>query len=186
MKNLRRLTAAMSAFAMAAAMTTTAFAQEANETTIEPKGRTDGSDTFDVTPNPETADATVEFGVDPDYMVVIPTVVELEGTRGSTYTKTAQVKAYDVMLEKGQSVRVDITSASKFKLSAGGGYQLPYTVSTVAFGEVNKDTGGIVAVFGTSTEEQTAELTFTTDNAPEYAGRYTDPVVFNISIQTIS
>lgn len=165
--------------AMAAALAPmSAFA----DTTVNPTG----GDPFDVSPNPATADATVEFGVDPDYTVVIPTVVELEGTRGTTYTQTAEVKAYDVMLEKGQSIRVDITSASKFNLLAGGNYQLPYTVSTETFGDVDKETGGTVAVFGTSTVDQTAELTFTTDNAPEYAGRYTDPVVFNISIQAMS
>lgn len=136
-------------------------------------------------PKPGTAGTTVEFRVDPAYTVTIPSTVTLEKGEDDIYTKSDFVKAEGVRLEEGEKIVVTLTSASKFNLShAGTGeYKLPYTAETVAFGKVNKETGGKVAEFVTSTAEQKAEITFTTDETPKYAGTYSDPVVFGISVE---
>ena len=136
-------------------------------------------------PKPGTAGTTVEFSVDPAYTVTIPAKVTLEKGEGDIYTKSDFVKAEGVRLEEGKKIVVTLTSASKFNLAhtGEGEYKLPYTASTETFGAVNKDTGGKVAVFETSTAEQKVDITFTTDEIPKYAGTYSDPVVFGISVE---
>ena len=67
--------------------------------------------------------------------------------------------------------------------SASATYKLPYTAEG-AFGKLtDKEAGGIVAKFATSTEDQEVPVTFTTDETSKYAGTFTDPVVFTIEIK---
>ena len=134
---------------------------------------------------PKTADSSVEFSVDPTYTVTIPSTVTLEKGEDDIYTKSDLIKAEGVKLEEGKKIVVTLTSASKFNLAhtGEGEYKLPYTAETVAFGKVNKETGGKVAEFVTSTDEQKVDITFTTDEIPKYAGAYSDPVVFGISVE---
>jgi hypothetical protein len=67
-------------------------------------------------------------------------------------------------------------------MSSGGEYKLPYTAEG-AFGKItDKQNGGKVARFLTYSEKQTIPVTFTTDENPMYAGKYTDPVVFHIAV----
>ncbi|MBR1382611.1 MAG: hypothetical protein IJ555_02180 [Ruminococcus sp.] len=136
-------------------------------------------------PKPGTAGTMVEFSVDPTYTVTIPSTVTLEKGEDDIYTKSDLIKAEGVKLEEGKKIVVTLTSASKFNLAhtGEGEYKLPYTAETVAFGKVNKETGGKVAEFVTSTDEQKVDITFTTDEIPKYAGAYSDPVVFGISVE---
>ena len=176
MKHTKRLLAAVMALAMVSAIAPmSAFA----DTTINPDP--------DNMPNPKpgTAGTMVEFSVDPAYTVTIPSTVTLEKGEDDIYTKSDLIKAEGVKLEEGKKIVVTLTSASKFNLAhtGEGEYKLPYTAETVAFGKVNKETGGKVAEFVTSTDEQKVDITFTTDEIPKYAGAYSDPVVFGISVE---
>ena len=177
---MKKLISGMTALTLAGLMSLTAFA----DTTITPKGGTP----FDVTPNPETANTTVEFSIDPTYTVTIPQKVELTGEYGTTYTGSGEVTTNNeaVFLHEGEKIVVTLTSESKFKLAheGAGEYKLPYTASTEAFGAVDKENGGTVAEFPTSTEAASVTINFTTDEVPQYAGKYSDTVVFGISVKT--
>ena len=155
----------------------TAFA----DTTVSPTG----GDPFDVTPNPGTAGTTVEFSIDPAYTVTIPATVTLEKGEGDIYSNSGTITAEGVKLAEGKEIVVTLASASKFNMqtSATATYKLPYTAEG-AFGKLtDKENGGIVAKFATSTMVQNTPVTFTTDETPTYAGTYSDPVVFTISIE---
>lgn len=133
---------------------------------------------------PKTADSSVEFSVDPTYTVTIPAKVTLEDNGEGIYTNSGTLKAEDVKLAEGKEIVVSLTSASKFNMqtSATAEYKLPYTTEG-AFGKLtDKEAGGIVAKFATSTTVQNTPVTFTTDETPKYAGTYTDPVVFTIEV----
>ena len=119
------------------------------------------------------------------YTVTVPALVTLDGEYGETYTGTGTVETSAVFLHENEMIVVTLTSASKFNMAHGGtgDYKLPYTASTAAFGAVDKDNGGKVAEFPTSTEPASVTVTFTTDETPQYAGKYADPVVFGISIE---
>lgn len=178
MKKTRRFISGLSALAIAAALAPmNVFA----DTTVIPDP--------DHMPNPKpgTAPTLVEFSVDPTYTVTIPSTVTLEKGEDDIYTKSDLIKAEGVKLEEGKKIVVTLTSASKFNLAhtGEGEYKLPYTAETVAFGKVNKETGGKVAEFVTSTDEQNTSVTFTTDETPKYAGTFTDHVVFTIKVGDI-
>ncbi|MBQ6498855.1 MAG: hypothetical protein IJI48_03035 [Ruminococcus sp.] len=154
------------------------------DTTVSPTG----GDPFDVTPKPGTAGTTVEFSVDPAYTVTIPATVTLEDNGEGIYTNSGTLKAEGVKLAEGKEIVVSLTSASKFNMqtSATAEYKLPYTAEG-AFGKLtDKEAGGIVAKFATSTTVQNTPVTFTTDETPKYAGTYTDPVVFTIKVVDIT
>ena len=134
---------------------------------------------------PKTADSSVEFSVDPTYTVTIPAKVTLADNGEGIYTNSGTLKAEGVKLAEGKEIVVSLTSASKFNMqtSASATYKLPYTAEG-AFGKLtDKEAGGIVAKFATSTTVQNTPVTFTTDETPKYAGTYTDPVVFTIEIK---
>lgn len=179
---MKKLISGMTALTIASMMTVTAFAEAAiSNTTITPKG----GDPFDVNPTPETAGATVEFNVDPTYTVTIPASFELTGEYGQQYSGSGTIQTGKVFLNEGEKIVVTLTSASKFNMSheGAGEYKLPYTAEG-SFGKLtNKETGGKVAEFPTSTEPASAGISFTTDETPTFAGKYTDPVVFGISIE---
>ena len=137
---------------------------------------------------PKTADSSVEFSVDPTYTVTIPAKVMLEDNGEGIYTNSGTLKAEGVKLAEGKEIIVSLTSASKFNMqtSATAEYKLPYTAEG-AFGKLtDKEAGGIVAKFATSTTVQNTPVTFTTDETPKYAGTYTDPVVFTIEVGDIT
>ena len=137
---------------------------------------------------PKTADSSVEFSVDPTYTVTIPAKVTLEDNGEGIYTNSGTLKAEGVKLAEGKEIVVSLTSASKFNMqtSATSEYKLPYTAEG-AFGKLtDKEAGGIVAKFATSTTVQNTPVTFTTDETPKYAGTYTDPVVFTIEVRDIT
>ena len=134
---------------------------------------------------PKTADSSVEFSVDPTYTVTIPAKVTLADNGEGIYTNSGTLKAEGVKLAEGKEIVVSLTSASKFNMqtAATSEYKLPYTAEG-AFGKLtDKEAGGIVAKFATSTTVQNTPVTFTTDETPKYAGTYTDPVVFTIEIK---
>ena len=134
---------------------------------------------------PKTADSSVEFTVDPAFTVTIPAKVTLEKGEDNIYSNSGTIKAESVFLNEGKEIIVSLTSASKFNMqtSATSEYKLPYTAEG-AFGKLtDKEAGGIVAKFATSTTVQNTPVTFTTDETPKYAGTYTDPVVFTIEIK---
>ena len=136
---------------------------------------------------PKTADSSVEFNVDPTYTVTIPAKVTLADNGEGIYTNSGTLKAEDVKLAEGKEIVVSLTSASKFNMQTAEAaeYKLPYTAEG-AFGKLtDKETGGIVAKFATSTEDQEVSVTFTTDETPMYAGTFTDPVVFTIEVGDI-
>lgn len=137
---------------------------------------------------PKTADSSVEFSVDPTYTVTIPAKVTLADNGEGIYTNSGTLKAEDVKLAEGKEIVVSLTSASKFNMqtAATSEYKLPYTAEG-AFGKLtDKEAGGIVAKFATSTTVQNTPVTFTTDETPKYAGTYTDPVVFTIEVGDIT
>ena len=133
---------------------------------------------------PKTADSSVEFTVAPAFTVTIPAKVTLEKGEDDIYSNSGTIKAENVFLNEGKEIVVSLTSASKFNMqtSATSEYKLPYTAEG-AFGKLtDKEAGGIVAKFATSTTVQNTPVTFTTDETPKYAGTYTDPVVFTIEV----
>ena len=178
MKKTRRFISGLSALAMVMALAPmSAFA----DTPVRPDP--------DNMPNPKpgTAPTLVEFSVDPTYTVTIPAKVTLEDNGEGIYTNSGTIKAEGVKLAEGKEIVVSLTSASKFNMQTAGApeYKLPYTAEG-AFGKLtDKEAGGIVAKFATSTTVQNTPVTFTTDETPKYAGTFTDPVVFTIEVGDI-
>ena len=175
----KRILGGLAALTLAGLMSMTAFA----DTTVNPKGGTP----FDVTPNPETANTQVEFSIDPAYTVTIPQKVELEKNEElGKYTGSGEIKAESVFLEPNDRIEVTLTSGSGFKLSheKDSTITLPY-IATGFYGNVDAENNGrVVATFATSTEEQKLDVVFSTTEEPEYAGKYSDTVVFGISVKT--
>ena len=151
--------------------------------TIQPKGYA-GSDTFNIDPDNNPVDAEVSLGIDPAYTVTIPAEFKLDTLeQDGTYSGSGTLTAESVFLNEGKIITVSLTSASGFNMKTAEAkeYQLPYT-ATGAFGAVAKPNGGKVAEFQTLTTKQTVTLTLATDKVPTYAGKYTDPVVFQIAV----
>ena len=151
----------------------------AESTTVKPKSDTDPI------PDPSSASTEVSFNINPDYTVVIPAKVTLTGKKGDKFKGAGTITAKDVFLKSTQKIVVSLTSASGFNLktSETSSYGLPYTAKG-KFGEVAK-TGGKVAEFETipgANDPQNVEVSFETDKAPDFAGDYTDPVVFTIAV----
>lgn len=173
---MKKLISGITALTMFSAMTMGVCA----DTVIAPFG----GDPFNADPNPETADAVVEFEINPQYTVTIPAKVELTGNYGERFKGSGDITADGVFLEENAAIIVTLTSASKFNLSheGEGDYTLPYT-ATGFFGTVDKENGRAVARFNTSTEASSITVSFETDEVPKFAGKYSDPVVFGIYIE---
>ena len=176
---MKKLISGMTALTLAGLMAITASAQAADYTEIKP----DPDNGFK--PKPDKANTQVEFSIDPAYTVTIPALVTLEGEYGTTYTGKGTIETGKIFLKEDDKIVVTLKSASKFNMAheGTGEYKLPYTASTAAFGNVDKENGGKVAEFPTSTEPASVDITFTTDETPQYAGKYADPVVFGISVE---
>ena len=137
-------------------------------------------------PNPETANTQVEFSIDPAYTVTIPARVELAEGEEDVYTGSDKITAQSVFLKPDQSIEVTLTSGSAFKLAneADSTVKLGYKAEAGDVTVTADNNGAVVATFGTSTEEQSQPITFTTTETPEYAGTYSDTVVFGLSVKT--
>ena len=137
--------------------------------------------TIDQDSRNQNADTAVKFTVDPTYTVTIPAEVVLEktGTDVITYEKDLTITASaGVRLLEGKNIKVTMDSC--FELTAAGtNTTLPYTVK-VDNQEITA-ANNEVALFTTSTVEQTKTLRFAADN-PTYAGDYSGTVTFNIAI----
>lgn len=179
----KRILSGLSALTLAGLMSMTAFAAAAPEnTTVNPKGGTP----FNVSPDPDHANTRVEFSIDPAYTVTIPAKVELAEGEEDVYTGTDEISAETVFLEPNQSIEVTLTSGSGFNLSheTDSTVKLGYKAQAGEVTVTAANNGAVVATFGTSTEEQSQPITFTTTETPEYAGTYSDTVVFGLSVKT--
>ena len=136
-------------------------------------------------PKPETANTQVEFSIDPAYTVTIPARVELAEGEEDVYTGSDKITAQSVFLKPDQSIEVTLTSGSGFKLAneADSTVKLGYKAEAGDVTVTADNNCAVVATFGTSTEEQSQPITFTTTETPEYAGTYNDTVVFGISVK---
>ena len=174
----KRILGGLAALTLAGLMSMTAFA----DTTVNPKGGTP----FDVTPDPDHAETEVKFSIDPAYTVTIPARVELAEGGEDVYTGTDEITAQSVFLKPDQSIEVTLTSGSGFKLAneADSTVKLGYKAEAGDVTVTADNNGAVVATFGTSTQEQSQPITFTTTETPEYAGTYSDTVVFGISVKT--
>lgn len=137
---------------------------------------------------PGSAETNVKFSTSAGYIVTIPATVSLsevtaDGADKGKYTNKGTITAKNVLLEEGEKLVVTVTSDSGFRMSTGASasYKLPYTASTAKFGAVDT-TNDKVAEFGSSKAVQKADVTFTTE-VPEYAGNYSDTVVFTIAVK---
>ena len=136
------------------------------------------SDTYD-----PSAKVNVNLSNDPSYTVTIPADVSF----GDSFdAQTNKVKVEDVFLEKGQSVKVPVSSKNDYKLLLDGtdaDMFIPYSVTsdkaeldeviTVASGSrENKGTG-------------TATLTYSIADGTDIpvAGAYSDILTFNIAVE---
>ena len=136
------------------------------------------SDTYD-----PSAKVNVNLSNDPSYTVTIPADVSF----GDSFdAQTNEVKVEDVFLEKGQSVKVTVSSKNDYKLLLDGNdadMSIPYSVTsdkaeldeviTVASGsKENKGTG-------------TATLTYSIADGTDIpvAGAYSDILTFNIAVE---
>jgi len=173
---MKKLAAWLAALTLACTAVLTAFAEP---TVVLPDPMKDYE------PAPDTAGADVLLSAGPDYMLTIPSIIELNGGDDEIYRGTAKVVAAKVFIGENERLAVSLESASGFNMTntSGGTAKLAYTAETTAFGKVGKTAGGKVAQFGNSNSEQTAEISFSTDTAPEFAGSYTDQVTFNIAIE---
>ena len=177
MKNTRRFIAGFSAMAMAAAMAMSASAVDPAQIVPDADGQ----------PTPETAGAEVTYNVDPSYTVTIPAGADI-----SSGSDEQTITASDVLLEQGKKITVTLSKASNTasgKLFTAKDESGESTVNyTIKAGDADVEVGGTVAEFETKTGEQSATLTFTkdADSTPTYAGKHTETLTFNISVESAS
>lgn len=128
--------------------------------------------------NPSKLDSVVSLDVDSVYYVEIPSTVEL--TQAENYTKTADIAISDVFIASDKTVQVKINS--DFTMTAendnGTTTDLAYTVTDENMQEVANE--AVVATCTTDKGSSTSALTFSAE--PEYAGSYSDTVIFNIAL----
>ena len=138
-------------------------------------------------PKPDTANTQLEFSIDPGYTVTIPAKVELaKDDQLGKYVGAGTIEADSVFLEPNQTIVVTLTSPSGFKLAHrnDSSIKLGYQAES-QFGTVNADNNGSkVAEFPTSVQKQSFDVGFSTTEEPKYAGKYSDTVVFGVSVRT--
>ena len=122
---------------------------------------------------------TVEFVSAPTYTVTIPATVELGDT--------AEIKAENVVVEKGSQVEVKLTDTSEadnsFKLKSNEGAELAYTVNNRTNNISVGDT--VLAVNPDDTSTGAATLIFTQSGEAEFAGDYSGTVTFTVSVESV-
>ena len=129
--------------------------------------------------NTEGGSTEITFNVDPTFTVTIPktvTLVEKEAEGSVTYENDYVITAQaGVRLKKGEIIVV--TVESDYEMSTNEGATLEYTITKDNEALVDS----VVAVFGTDKNEQTSTIHIAAPD-PEYAGDYTDTVVFTITV----
>ena len=135
--------------------------------------------TLNLVVNNDVKVLTVEFISAPTYTVTIPATVELG--------ETAEIKAENVVVEKGSQVEVKLTDTSEannsFKLKSNEGAELAYTVNN---GTNNISIGDtVLAVNPDDTSTGAATLIFTQSGEAEFAGDYSGTVTFTISVESV-
>ncbi|MGN0523932.1 MAG: ubiquitin-like protein [Eubacterium sp.] len=127
----------------------------------------------------DTKTLTVQFVSAPTYTVTIPATVELGGT--------AEIKAENVVVEKGSQVEVKLTDTSEadnsFKLKSNEGAELTYTVNNGTNDISVGDT--VLAVNPDDTSTGAANLTFAQSGNADYAGDYSGTVTFTVSVESV-
>ena len=120
---------------------------------------------------------TVEFVSAPTYTVTIPATVELG--------ETAEIKAENVVVEKGSQVDIKLTDTSEadnsFKLKTDEGAELAYTVNNGTNDISVGDT--VLTVNPDNSDTGTANLSFVKQGSEAYAGAYKGTVTFTISVE---
>ena len=171
MKHTKRLLAAVMALSMVSAI---APMSAIADTTIIPDPDNMPN------PTPSTANTEVEFSVDPTYTVTIPANVELADNGSGIYANSGIIEAQNVFLEPNQAISVTISGDFKLENEIDSGIKVGYQAEG-PLGIVGN--GGIVATFFTSDEAQSAEIEFSTIEEPQYAGNYSDTVIFGIAVE---
>lgn len=161
------------ALALCGAMSTTAFAADA-DTEIKPES------------DPKTGNTQVTFNVDPTYTITIPATVTLAKTDVDDtvkYIGSGTLKANaGLRLLEDEKIEVRLTTCDyQLDTAASATYKLPYTVMA---GDTEVTTAeNLVATFTTedNATDQESLLTFTAGD-PTYAGDYSDTVTFTIAV----
>ena len=126
-----------------------------------------------------TKTLSVTYDVAPTYTVTIPATVELGNT--------AEIKAENVVVEKGSQVEVKLTDTSEddnsFKLKSNEGAELAYTVNDGTNDISVGDT--VLTVNPDDTTTGTANLTFAQSGDAEFAGDYSGTVTFTVSVESV-
>jgi len=179
---MKRILSGALALALTLSLSVNAFASFDIDT--KPMDSSDITVTIDTT---EDQDVEVTLDVAPSYTVTIPQKVELAapaaGSTESNYTQDAAVSAENVLLKKGEVLKVTINSASEFKMAeeTDSNTQLAYTVKVNDSADAIVNDGE-VAAFESKADEQSVTLHFATTAAPAYAGTYKDTVTFTIAV----
>ena len=131
--------------------------------------------------NTEGGSTELSFNVDPTYTVTIPATVTLEKkdvegviTYENDYTIEA---AAGVRLKKNEYI--EVTVASDYVMQTPQGATLDYTITKDAAALVDS----IVAEFDTDKAAQTSVIHIAA-NDPDFAGEYTDTVIFTLTVKT--
>ena len=127
----------------------------------------------------ESTSTQISYSVAPTYTVTIPATVELGNT--------AEIKAENVVVEKGSQVEVKLTDTSEddnsFKLKSNEGAELAYTVNNGTNDISVGDT--VLAVNPDNSDTGTANLSFVKQGNEAYAGAYKGTVTFTVSIEEV-
>ena len=122
---------------------------------------------------------SLEFVQAPTYTVTIPASVSLGDT--------AEVKAEDVVIERGKQLVVTLAGTNEadnsFKLKTAEGTELVYTVKN---GEDTVQPGdNVLTVNPDDSASGNTALSFIAPSSVIYAGTYTGTVIFTVSVETV-
>lgn len=164
---MKKLVTLLLTAALAITAATTAFADD-SKITVGP------------TTSPSPA-IPVTYNVSPSYTVTIPTSVALDS---STKSSTATVKAENVTVPYGKSVKVALSS--DFKVKADNGENVPtlnYQV-TIPNSTTSVQSGATVLEVAPTAAGKKGETTLKFEIASDivYSGTYTGTVTFEVSI----
>lgn len=143
----------------------TAFAEEITQNSSEPRNGT----------------TSVTMSVDPTYTVTIPESVVLEEQTDGTYAKDAVVTATNIRLNNNKQIKVTLTSDFLLE-NAQGAADLPYTLTIDSTEIASGDTVATFASNADLTLVQESDTLHFAAGVPEFAGDYSDTVMFNISV----
>ncbi len=119
-----------------------------------------------------TQEMTVNYSVAPTYTVTIPASV--------TLGETAEIKAENVVIEKGKQVEVKL-SGDAFKLTSGENAEINYTVTKDSTAVGVSDT--VLTVNPDDSSSGSVMLNFIAPSDFTYAGIYTGTVTFTVSVE---